>query len=429
VGALVLLLSVDLWRQLWIAHTGGTPRCGFGGEGACAELWDVPAARWVHRETGVPVAGWGAVWGLAATLLCLGTAYRGGEEAVAWRTAVRLHALGGLVAALGLAGLSLAQRTFCPGCAAVYGLALLFTAGALAGLGRPRFPEALSAGWITAAALGLGYLLAVVPGLRTPAAATTVAQEALAEVAGGSGAAGRPEPAVLLADFLASLDPQARQLLADTLLVYRSAEPANLEPPRFLVGDPQAPVRITDFTDPLCPACAELHANLAVFFRTLAPGSFHLEPRHFPLDGRCNPLIPNERDGLRCLAAGAMVCLEGHPQAFELAGRIFAEQGSLTAERVFELVAPALARPQLEACLANDETRERLSADIRAAAALGIEGTPLVLVNRREVPSFAPLLYVLVLTAGEADHPVLASLPAPSDQARAYVETRATRGD
>jgi serine/threonine-protein kinase len=42
-----------------------------------------------------------------------------------------------------------------------------------------------------------------------------------------------------------------------------------------------------------------------------------------------------------------------------------------------------------------------------------IQGTPLVLVNGREVQPVPPLLYALVLTGGAWQHPAFAELPPP----------------
>ena len=45
---------------------GGTPFCAASGSDGCAALWDAPFALAAHRLTGVPIAGWGVVWGLTA---------------------------------------------------------------------------------------------------------------------------------------------------------------------------------------------------------------------------------------------------------------------------------------------------------------------------------------------------------------------------
>lgn len=174
-----------------------------------------------------------------------------------------------------------------------------------------------------------------------------------------------------------------------------------------------APVRITEFADPLCGHCANLHKILEELRRVAPPGSFSIDSRFFPLDGACNPKIPHERDGVRCQAAKALLCLEGDPRFFEAAGRIYANQSKLSEEKIFELLAPIRPRGALESCIASPETSEKLGSDIEWATEQGITGTPLVVVNGRRTPAFAPLLYALVLSGGNPDHPGLAGLPPP----------------
>ena len=56
-------------------------------------------------------------------------------------------------------------------------------------------------------------------------------------------------------------------------------------------------------------------------------------------------------------------------------------------------------------------TKDKLAQDIAWATAHKIEGTPLVLINGEQVAPLGPLLYALILTRGNADHPVFDGLP------------------
>ena len=61
----------------------------------------------------------------------------------------------------------------------------------------------------------------------------------------------------------------------------------------------------------------------------------------------------------------------------------------------------------------GNEWLAKLADDIAWATEHDIHGTPLVLLNGRPVAPFGPLLYALVLTSGDASHPVFAGLPEP----------------
>lgn len=434
VGALALALSIFLWWQLVVARGGGTPLCGFGEAGACGALWDTPFANRVHQGTGIPVAGWGAIWGLAALLIPLGVLWNARHDPVtvpAWLTAIRWTALGGVLATGVLAAVSVDAGILCAGCVASYVLVAAYAGVAFLGLGEATFAEPLAAGWIVLGLLGAGYVLSFYPGLRTPERGGDLGREAMTTALEGAREApdgqeadetveppgGRLPPVdTLVRRFLQGTDAQSRQLIADAVYVFEHTEPGPVRPPRFVVGPEDAPVRLTDFTDALCPACADLHYNLDVFRQSLPPGSFSIEPRHFPLDGECNPMIPEDRGGLRCLAAKAQICMEGRDGAFDFASQIFEHQQGLTPETVYELAEPYLGRGELERCVESAETAEKLEADVRYAAQRQISGTPLLLLNGRQAPAFGPFLYVMILTRGDVGHPALEELPPPSDR-------------
>jgi len=496
-GLLSALLSGFLWRQLLVARAGGTPVCGFGDEGACGALWDSGFASAVHETTGVPVAGWGLVWGIVALALpllavALGRAREaehGSEAAV--RAGVKWVALGGLVATVVLAAVSLTQGIFCAGCVGSYLLALAYLAVAFLGLGGGLLPRPLGPGLGTAlGATVLAFLVLLIPGLRTPKSTTDALQRTLVRTAqegSTSGPAAPPvatptpesteEPEVTpvppetpgeetedgaaskeegaegpegeasprddpgeapeltaeeareqlraeihrrLWDYVLELDGQSRQILADALYVYKNSPIVPSREPRILLGPKDAPVRITDFTDIRCPACADLHANLEVFQQVVPPGTFNLEPRHFPLDGRCNPLLPEERpQPIRCQAAEALICLEqmDDPRVVvQVQSRLFEVQERLDTELLFATTDPYMERAELRACMDSPETQAKLQEDIRWAEQHHIRGTPLVLLNGRKASSFGVFLYVILLNEGSPDHPVFDQLPPPSSR-------------
>ena len=68
--------------------------------------------------------------------------------------------------------------------------------------------------------------------------------------------------------------------------------------------------------------------------------------------------------------------------------------------------------------LSSPETRAKLQDDIAWAMQHDIQGTPLVLVNGREVPASVQLLYALILAEADPEHPAFAVLPPPQPQAR-----------
>lgn len=444
-GAVSALWALFLWTELVRSRGGGTPFCGFGG-GDCAALWDAAFAAAIHRFTGLPVAAWGLVWGAAAfvvPVLAL-AALADSRGAARLLSAVRWTAVGGLAGLVALLGASAAEGLFCTSCAFTYALALAYGGVAFFVL-TPRRPLRRQ-GLATAAMATAGvYLLLLYPGLQTPKSLAREEQRAMATAAERAAeraetkapppAPPPPAPAATastepvapaprdpqldeqLREFLGGLQPELKQTLSDTLAVFRDAL-VYQEPPRALLGPPDAPVLITEFTDALCSHCATLHGTVN-YLRTLLPaGTFAVDSRHFPLDGNCNDKLPvRGPENVRCLAARAEICMEGTDHAFDFAGAVFERQRELTEDLLFQLAAPFMDRLELAACVDRPETTAKLAADVDYAWHFEPEGTPLVLVNGREAPAFGPLLYALVLTGGDPDHPLLAELPPPDPQA------------
>jgi len=224
-----------------------------------------------------------------------------------------------------------------------------------------------------------------------------------------------------LEDLVASLDPALKQTLSDSLFIYKSSPERPLPAPRALVGSDLARVKITDFTDVLCEHCADLHETLRALRESAAPGSFSVDSRQFPLDGRCNPVFrPGTGDDVRCLAAKTRICVDPTGRGEEFAAALFARQKGLTRQKVLEIAAPFLSQAALSSCIDSAATRAKLDEDISAASAYDTDGTPLVVVNGRRGTSFGPFLYAMVLTKGAAEHPAFEALPPPNPAAHLH---------
>lgn len=447
-GVLSALWALFLWAELLLARSGGTPFCALGGQFDCAAVWDSAFASSVHRLSGLPIAGWGLVWGgvaLALPLIAL-VRHAQGRAFPELVSAVRLSAAAGAVTVFVMIAVSLSERAFCLGCFVTYVLVAGYAGIALSGWKAFGLPEAgRGAAW--AAGLGaLAFALLLYPGLHTPRSGDEAGRAAVAAAAQRSAAApvesaapaaasepagvaspaaaadaSRPAPPAggKLYDFIASLPADQQQALSNALFLYRSSPPRAVAPARALVGKADAPVRITEFTDVLCSHCADLYETLHALRDQLPPGSFVIEPRQFPLDGECNKSVHMRGLPVRCVAAKALICLEPKSDAYTLAGLLFKRQRQLQPDMVFDLASPYVPRAQLERCVADPATQQKLDTDVALAESYGITGTPLVLVNGRQGAPTAPFLYSMVLARGSADDPAFELLPPPNPLASA----------
>jgi serine/threonine-protein kinase len=437
VGALSALWSLFLWAELVIARSGGGSFCGFGGRFDCTEVWNGGLASFVHRVTGLPVAGWGLAWSVTAFALALAGLSRlasGDRPSNALVAAVRWTALAGIVAAAGLAVASVAAGAICVGCIGTYLVVGAYGTIALFAWGRTALPGAVPGAALALSCVVGAFVLLLYPGLHTPKVSGEAGRKAVEEAAGATASrveipsaepvrpgTGDPARDRAIEDLVGSLDPAGRKMLADSLAIYRSSRPAMLPAPRALVGSTSAPVRITEFTDILCEHCASLYETLQTLRQHAPPGSFSVDARQFPLDGRCNAkLEPSTGDDVRCVAAAARICAEPTGREPELTGALFANQKGLTRQKVFELAAPYIPRERLAACIASPATRSGLEQDVAAAAQYDSDGTPIVAINGRRGTSFGPFLYAVILARGSADHPAFDALPAGDPSAHLH---------
>ena len=423
-GALSAIWSVVLWEELVLVRSGGSSFCGFGGKFDCAAVWNGAFASTVHRLTGLPIAGWGLVWSAVAFLLPLAALLRTAERRPIdpLVSAVRLTGLAGILAVALMIAESAVAGAICLGCIATYVLVGAYAFIALLQWRPAGFPAARRGATLATGAAVAAFLLLLYPGLRTPKTSGEAGRRAVAEatargeqagqVTAGTGDTRRDER---LTELVGSLEPPLRQTLADSLSIYRASPTQQPPPPRALVGSDLAPVKITEFTDILCEHCAGLHETLKTLRESLPPGSFSVDSRQFPLDSRCNPLVGGSReDDVRCVAAKARICLEPTGNEPKLAEALFARQKGLTREKVFEIAAPFMPRPALQACIDAPATRAKLEEDVTAAAHYDSDGTPIVVVNGRKGTSFGPFLYAIIQTRGGAEHPAFDLLP-PGD--------------
>jgi serine/threonine-protein kinase len=421
-GALAAFWALFLWGELRVSRAGGTAFCGLGSSQDCAAVWDSAFAATLHRSSGLPVAAWGLVWGLVALALPIAALRWLAEERSRGPlvSAIRFNAAAGVVAVFVLAAVSFSERAFCTGCFVTYLVVAGYAGIALVAWRRAGLPEAARGLSLAGGATIGAYFLLLYPGMHTPRSGAEAGRRALERAGQPAASAGDAERDRVLGQFVSSLSAGERQTLADSLHQYRQAPGFPLSTPRSLFGEPAAPVRITEFTDILCSHCAELHLTLERLRKMAQPGSFSVEPRQFPLNAECNPLVQRRDAPVRCLAARAQICLEGRPGAFEFSGELFARQKTLTPEIVFERAAPHVPRAELEACLASPETEAKLRSDVETAQQHHLDGTPLVLVNGRKGSSFGPFLYAMVLTGGGPDHPAFDALPAANPNAHVH---------
>ncbi|HUM12238.1 MAG TPA: thioredoxin domain-containing protein [Myxococcaceae bacterium] len=406
-------LSVFQWIELRTIQAGGTAICSINASVNCETVWTSPFAERVSRLAGLPVAGLGVVWGLAAAV-CAGALLWRARTGRPLRPAVLPVRTVGLVAGLVcitlIAG-SISAGALCLTCLGTYLLVLGYAGVALGALPGPLLPA--SAEWVRA--LGLPATMAAATWLALLVFAPSRSSSSLPPRSASKGSSTSRD----VSQFLASRPEPEKQALADALAHFARTPPPTpvelLPRARLLKGTADAPVHLVEWTDILCPHCRHLNDALEELQAAVPPGRIAVEPRQYPLDGACNPDVPQKGDGLRCTGSLALICLEKAPDFWSLRDKLFAAQRSLTRESLLQIASSgSVARGQLEACIASPEAAAKLQDDIRYAELYSPTGTPIVAINGKPGYAAPVFLYALTMASGDPTAPVLTSALPPA---------------
>lgn len=416
-SAALTALAVYQWFELLELRSGKVPACAINSTINCATVWNTPIGGWLHGTLGMPVAALGVIYGAVGVgltgLLIYARAKASDDSAFAAGT--RLWAAAGVISCLIFAGASWQAGAVCLTCVGTYILTAIYAFGAFKLLPGGPVPEtthlATGGAWALVLATPM-YLGLLGPGGRTPKASASKLEAVVAN---------NGTDKTSLAEFEAALAamPDREKLQASyarAMWLQAPPQDGSPYPVRIRKGPANAPVRIVDFTDIVCGHCSIFDNMSEELLRAAPEGSLSVEPRHYPLDGECNPDVGRVwGDGVRCLAAKLQICLEQSPSFYDVRHELFANQTRLTKDLIMEIATrrSGQSASALLSCVSSADTTAKLRQDIEYARRFNIEGTPLVVVNGKESPPVPVFLLGLALTGGDANAPVFMKLPPP----------------
>jgi protein-disulfide isomerase/uncharacterized membrane protein len=158
-------------------------------------------------------------------------------------------------------------------------------------------------------------------------------------------------------------------------------------------GAAEAPIRVVEFSDFLCPFCRNLAGALGGFMPQ-SQGRVAIFFKNYPLDQACNPAMTRTvHDGACELALGG-VCAEEQGKFWAYHDRIFAQpQPNPSNEDVVRLATEAgLEANTLRQCLSSPSARAKLDRDIAEGRRLEVNATPTVFVNGKRLEQIGGFL-------------------------------------
>ena len=385
-GTLLSIAGIGVCGYLAFIHIAllrgellGGAACG--GDGTLFNCHAVTASAF-GSVFGIPLSLWGLV-GYLATLTLSFIAWQFPDWSGKALAAVAAAAILFLAVDAGLAAVMLTQvRYLCALCLASYALNALLAVTAVWGSGQPwaavirQLPSALWAWrpqprvavvWIVWGVVLTGTLGA----LAVNAAATFAVQ--------GDRTALRKQVSQYMAH-------QKRVAVATT------GDP--------MLGAPNAPIQIVEFSDFLCPSCqraSKLNPVLLAGHRREASFAF----KHFPLDTTCNSTVNRMVHAGACQLAAAAECAHEQGKFWALHDRIFVEGAKYRPANLDQDVARlGLDAAAWHGCMDSGRGLEAVKRDIEEAGRLGVNSTPTYFVNGiRNTGLYTPVTFEAFLDA------------------------------
>jgi protein-disulfide isomerase/uncharacterized membrane protein len=420
-AALVCAASAGVSGLLLLQHHGEerasravSEVCGDGEQSGCETV----ARSRYSQVGGIPLAAIGIFfYGALAVLLVL-AALAGAEarEGAAWIAFAALIAA--IAVDLVLLGVQMvAIRAFCRLCLLTYALnvlALLLVAGVRreprVGGQALRTPDGrlVLAGWLFAV-LALGGAV-----LASEVSLSYREKDRLATLLGPAPAVPAPVPPLLSSPAAPGSDAQrfqeearvateqARRLQEilddpqklDQYFADKAAREYEQAPAQKLAlqgapvkGPADAPIKVAEYSDFLCPFCRGLAGAFAQYLPSTA-GRVALFYKNYPLDRECNAKLDRTVHAGACLLARGGICAEQQGKFWPYHDRVFGTEMHEAQPADVERLAfeAALDVEAFKACLNAPATQSRLAADIDEAFRAGVRATPTLFINGKKLP-------------------------------------------
>jgi serine/threonine-protein kinase len=186
-------------------------------------------------------------------------------------------------------------------------------------------------------------------------------------------------------------------------------QPLKLEGVPFK-GPADAPVKVVEFSDFLCPYCRSLAGAFAGFLPQSA-NKVAVYFKNYPLDQACNPHVKATVHAGACELAQAAICAHDQGRFWQYHDKVFSSKlgESVSRADAVRLAGEAgLDTVALEACMGAPQTRERLLAEMEEASRGGLKGTPTVFINGRLLPRINDFIDAVNKELVRLGHPPLA---------------------
>ncbi|MEO5762327.1 MAG: thioredoxin domain-containing protein [Vicinamibacteria bacterium] len=151
-------------------------------------------------------------------------------------------------------------------------------------------------------------------------------------------------------------------------------------------GLADAPIKVTEFADFMCPGCQAASMALRSFYEKQG-ADINLTFKNFPLEQSCNPGIGRTVHNGACELALGSVCASELGMFWAYHDRIFSRSWEqATRQDVLDNgLAIGLNKAKFETCLASPDAKSKLAIQVKEGFEANVNLTPTLLVNGKKL--------------------------------------------
>jgi protein-disulfide isomerase len=151
-------------------------------------------------------------------------------------------------------------------------------------------------------------------------------------------------------------------------------------------GPTDAPIKVVEFADFMCPGCQAASRALREYFAQQGP-DISLTFKNFPLEKTCNPGIGQSVHTGACELALGSICASELGMFWPYHDRIFSRSWEVATRQdvIDNGVAVGMNKAKFEACLASPGAKSKLAIEIKEGFETVVQVTPTLVVNGRKL--------------------------------------------
>ena len=151
-------------------------------------------------------------------------------------------------------------------------------------------------------------------------------------------------------------------------------------------GPADAPIKVVEFADFMCPGCQAASGALRAYFAQQG-SDINLTFKNFPLEQACNPGIGRTVHNGSCELALGSICASEQGMFWAYHDRIFSRSWEKAARQdvIDNGVAVGMNKARLEVCLASPEAKSKLAIQVKEGFETNVELTPTLVVNGKKL--------------------------------------------